>query len=367
MMGTIKEAYRRFRQWQRQPFDYHDSHDHHGCCNCGAESDNNYCPRCGQKAAYGPITWHSVWQGVMDVWGVGTRSLPYTLWQLLWRPGYLIRDYISGKRQVSFPPVKMLVVVAVAFYFVGNWFFPEFWMELQGTEGEVSTETGVTYFMETFGIWLSQHYEWAFLTVFSSLIIPTWFVFRSAPRFPRHTLPQGFFIQVFMTNQFLLWLFIGSLVLRLLQISDVETAVTVMVLLTMILVLLIDYHQLFGYGWWGTAWRIIAAVIMIYFLLYIVALPLALVDRTITGVDIPWVNVVLRTIGLTGMGLVLLGIVHVINHRKWNQAIRTKRQLVVLIVALFAIIIALDACFGFKMFSLVMSYFKALTGLVAIG
>ena len=170
-----------------------------------------------------------------------------------------------------------------------------------------------------------------------------------------------------MTNQFLLWLFIGSLVLRLLQISDVETAVTVMVLLTMILVLLIDYHQLFGYGWWGTAWRIIAAVIMIYFLLYIVALPLALVDRTITGVVIPWVNVVLRTIGLTGMGLVLLGIVHVINHRKWNQAIRTKRQLVVLIVALFAIIIALDACFGFKMFSLVMSYFKALTGLVTIG
>ena len=42
-----------------------------------------------------------------------TRSLPYTLWQLLWRPGYLIRDYISGKRQVSFPPVKMLVVMAL--------------------------------------------------------------------------------------------------------------------------------------------------------------------------------------------------------------------------------------------------------------
>ena len=81
-MFSLQEKYHRFRQWQRQPFEYHDSHDHHGCCNCGAESENNYCPRCGQKAVYGPITWQSVWQGIMDVWGVGTRSLPYTLWQL---------------------------------------------------------------------------------------------------------------------------------------------------------------------------------------------------------------------------------------------------------------------------------------------
>jgi len=80
---------------------------------------------------YGPITWHSVWQGVMDVWGVGTRSLPFTLWQLLWRPGYLIRDYISGKRQVSFPPVKMLVVMAVHLVLVygllGVYFWPLLW------------------------------------------------------------------------------------------------------------------------------------------------------------------------------------------------------------------------------------------------
>ncbi len=363
-MGLIKEKYRQFRQWQQQPFEYHDSHDHHGCCNCGAESENNYCPRCGQKAAYGPITWHSVWQGVMDVWGVGTRSLPYTLWQLLWRPGYLIRDYISGKRQVSFPPVKMLVVVAVAFFFVGNWFFPEFWGELQETGDDVSTETGVTYYMETIGIWLSQHYEWAFLVGLSFLIIPTWFVFRFAPRYPRHTLPQGFFIQVFMTNQFLLWLFIGSLVLRLLQITDVD--VPVMVISIISLVLLIDYHQLFGYGWWGTAWRIVVAVVMMSFLLYVIALPLALVDRAITGEEVNWVNVVLRTIGITGLGAVLLVAVHVINRKLWKQLVKTKRQLIILIVALIAIAIALDACFGFKALTSMLRYFKSFIGLIAI-
>ena len=148
------------------------------------------------------------------------------------------------------------------------------------------------------------------------------------------------------------------------QITDVE--VPLMVIPTMILVLLIDYHQLFGYGWWGTAWRIVAAVMMISFLLYVIALPLALVDRTINGVEIPWVNVVLRTIGITGLELVLLGVVHVINRKMWKQVIKNQRQLAFWIVVLIAIIIALDACFGFKVFSSIMNYFKSLTKLVTI-
>lgn len=34
----------------------------------------------------------------MELWNIDTRSLPYTILQLL-RPGYLISDYISGRRQ----------------------------------------------------------------------------------------------------------------------------------------------------------------------------------------------------------------------------------------------------------------------------
>ena len=41
------------------------------------------------------------------------RSLLFSLAQLFLRPGYFIGDYINGKRQVSFPPVKMLAIVAV--------------------------------------------------------------------------------------------------------------------------------------------------------------------------------------------------------------------------------------------------------------
>ena len=104
----------RLRQWQKKPFDYEfETNEEQHCNNCGHTFKGNYCPYCSQKAGEGHIGWDSVRQSVMDVWGLGSHSLPNTVLHLLIRPGYLISDYISGKRQVSFPPVKMLFIVAV--------------------------------------------------------------------------------------------------------------------------------------------------------------------------------------------------------------------------------------------------------------
>lgn len=252
-MLSIQDKYRHFRRWQENPFDYRDTHDHHECCNCGGQSNNNYCPRCGQKAVYGPITWHSVWQGVMDVWGVGTRSLPYSLWQLIWRPGYLMRDYISGKRQVSFPPVKMLVVVAVLVFAVNQLFHVVY----GGDDDSATTDSVNVFLTRYFYDWMAAHIEWATLFAFSMFIVPVWFVFRYAPRLPRHTLPQGFFIQVFIGVQFLLFYVI--VILLTVTEADGDLAGAIMVFLVLPLMLVIDYKQLFGYGWWATIWRILAS------------------------------------------------------------------------------------------------------------
>lgn len=70
------------------------------CCNCGTEFADNFCPRCGQRAEVGRVGWNSVKENVALLWGMDSRSLTYTLDQLLGRPGYLVRDYISGRRLV---------------------------------------------------------------------------------------------------------------------------------------------------------------------------------------------------------------------------------------------------------------------------
>lgn len=280
---NLKQLYRRFRDWQRNPRQYPELGSETHCCNnCGQEYAGCFCPRCGQKARAGRITWATVRSGLLDVFGLGGRSLPYSMWQLLWRPGYFISDYISGKWQVSFPPVKMLVLVALIIYFLGKTIFPEYWSLMIEEDSTPITSTGWEYYWDYFSLWMGNHIEWMLLFIFSLLILPTWLVFRHSPRNARHTVPQGFFIQVFMTAEYIMWLFIISTCVKLSGTnfgynkgsSSFENVMMVSSLSLIPLIVLVNYKQIFGYSWWGTVWRwlmmlmIIVAAFFAYFLSY---------------------------------------------------------------------------------------------------
>lgn len=241
----IKGKYRQFKQWQLNPVKYVDCEDVHYCNNCGLMFSGNFCPRCSQKADLGRISWKSVRNGVMDIWGLGTRSLLYSVWQLLMRPGYFISDYISGKRQVSFPPVKMLFIVTVIYSLIIYWLFPKvFGIELH------DIDEGSRQLLSDYYNWYESHFSWAMLGMAVLAIIPTWVMFRYAPRNTRHSLPEGFFIQVLFSvlmvvlNFFLIYLVLVNLI-----------AYNVVIALVTMFYYIVGYMQLFGYGFWGTLWR----------------------------------------------------------------------------------------------------------------
>ena len=241
----IKGKYRQFKQWQLNPVKYVDCEDVHYCNNCGLMFSGNFCPRCSQKADLGRISWKSVRNGVMDIWGLGTRSLLYSVWQLLMRPGYFISDYISGKRQVSFPPVKMLFIVTVIYSLIIYWLFPKvFGIQLH------DIDEGSRQLLSDYYNWYESHFSWAMLGMSVLAIIPTWIMFRYAPRNTRHSLPEGFFIQVLFSvlmvvlNFFLIYLVLVNLI-----------AFNIAIVLLTMFYYIVGYMQLFGYGFWGTLWR----------------------------------------------------------------------------------------------------------------
>ncbi len=327
---SMKQLYQRFRYWQRNPLSYKEiGSEMHCCCNCGQEYAGAYCPRCGQKARAGRITWTTIRNGLMDVFGLGGRSLPYSVWQLLWRPGYFISDYINGKWQVSFPPVKMLVIVTVLVFFIGRFLFPEYWGEMIDDEQATVTSTGVSYFIDSAINWLSIHPEWGILFLFSFLILPTWFVFRHAPRNPLHTLPQGFFIQVFMTTQFFIW----NLVLSMALVGtgmNAQQALAVSVCLLPLMVLL-DYKQLFGYGWRGTLWRMAVVAVI----LALTGLMIAVISVALNKPDGFLVAHRFRPIFIfmsfaAGLGT-LLSLTDAINRRSWWEQVLWRSMLLPLL------------------------------------
>lgn len=249
----IKAAYRRFRQWQLDPFEYRvSSQASHHCNNCGNDFVGNFCPVCSQKEDVGRITWKSVAQSIAEVWGMHNRSLLYSVVQLFLRPGYFISDYISGKKQVSFPPVKMLAIIAllgiVVDYLTGS--------TIKGVfNNDFDFAGDKLLFIDNAFEWMNLHPDIMSLILLSYLIIPNYFIFRFAPRNTRHTLPQGFFIQVFTAVVFLI----------INMMYDITSLGWVVFVLCNVW-LYCAYKQLFGYGVWGTLWRLVLALLCAHLL-----------------------------------------------------------------------------------------------------
>ena len=160
----------------------------------------------------------------------------------------MIGDYISGHRQMSYPPLKMLVIVALFLVIVEN--LPE-WMGWN----DVTEVANADDTIERIAAWAENNPAWSTLALCSVLILPTWSLFRYAPRNSYHTIPEGFFIQVFM----------ATLTLLIFIISDISDWFMWLILFYYI----VTYLQLFGYGLWGTLWRILVVAFEVMDLLIV--------------------------------------------------------------------------------------------------
>lgn len=94
------------------------------CKNCGTEFSGNYCNNCGQKAKTGRLTFRSV----IDNWAYGLMNcdtgILFTCKALFTRPGYMLADYIRGKRVIYFQPFPMLFITAGVYGLISQIFLP---------------------------------------------------------------------------------------------------------------------------------------------------------------------------------------------------------------------------------------------------
>ena len=118
-MSRIVEKWKEFCEWQQRPSWVPQMTEEHHCCHtCGQEYQGNYCPCCGQSARIGRYSFKNALLLFLDVWGMGNRGMFRTLRDLILRPGYMIRDYISGMQMAYFPPFKLLFLLAALFLVV---------------------------------------------------------------------------------------------------------------------------------------------------------------------------------------------------------------------------------------------------------
>ena len=117
---SLKEKYRAFRAWQKRPYRVAPmSEKEHDCFTCHTHFQGNFCPRCGQSANIGRYSLKDTTIQFFEVWGVGNRSFFRCLRDLILRPGYMIRDYLSGMQMAYYPPFQLLSTIAALHFLIG--------------------------------------------------------------------------------------------------------------------------------------------------------------------------------------------------------------------------------------------------------
>lgn len=108
------------------------------CANCGAPLAGPYCSQCGQRHHDQPIHHfgHFIREATEDLTHADSR-LWQTLLALLFRPGFLTREFLEGRRARYLPPVRLYLVVSVIFFLITGWH-----ARISGSEAVVLTQSG---------------------------------------------------------------------------------------------------------------------------------------------------------------------------------------------------------------------------------
>ncbi len=274
------------------------------CLNCETRFSDNYCPRCGQSADTERYHLKNIWQNIAGGFFNIDRGFGKTLIHLLYRPGYMIGDFIHGKRAYYFRPFQMLFVLAAIYIMIAYLVSPEALMqedkdvpEKENSEmvvlgdmpvGAEETETIVRNIKTNIDNYIQEH---KFISNVSKLLkyitqgnkalniivmlpieaLALMLVFRRKKKAAyRYNYVEYVFMQTFVECQMLL------ISILTLPFYGIFSAHPMYELYLTIPFLWLDYKQIFRLGWLNALWRTLLMLLCTFLILIAVAILLAL-------------------------------------------------------------------------------------------
>ena len=218
----------------------------------------------------------------LETWGFGSRNIFYTMWHLIWRPGYMISDYLNGRRKQYFQPFYLffvLTLILVQFAWVLDVQLPKnrdmtltalkvmrdhkTWFDAEQKTAILETAR----YLDAVHDWRDENRAWDLIIHSSLIMVIAWLLWRKSPR-----IGQGE------------WAVESGAIVEGYNFAEIVTAcayilcqVQILSLLTMICfrklpfdhiyglslgpslilfaIMLVDFKQLFQRQWWPTIWR----------------------------------------------------------------------------------------------------------------
>lgn len=272
------------------------SDQEHVCAYCNEHYYGNYCPQCGLQYGRERFTWRTMSLNLMDLWGIGNRNVFLTIWHLLWRPGYMMYDYLRDKHRAYFPPIPLLVAICLLFTLMVNTLHITWSKDLDDAysieaayeeekakaEAAIAKETGLdtvneekdevseklketmTGQMISLEQLLKAERQWGRDHIEYSLIISTlifvflasW-IFHDSPRI-QLSIVESFYVQMYIVCQMMIIAIPYTLITW--EICESSFLPYFLPGILSLAILVVDYYQLSGFSLWGTIWRIFVMI-----------------------------------------------------------------------------------------------------------
>ncbi|MBQ8008920.1 MAG: HAD-IA family hydrolase [Bacteroidaceae bacterium] len=98
--------------------------EQHICQNCGDVYEGDFCRSCGQSAQTERITLKNTLSLFFSSFFNIESGFLHTIHDLWYRPGYMVADYVRGKRKPYYKPFSLLILMAAIYIVVGHMFNP---------------------------------------------------------------------------------------------------------------------------------------------------------------------------------------------------------------------------------------------------
>lgn len=225
----------------------------------------------------------------METWGLGSRNIFYTMWHLIWRPGYMISDYLNGRRMRYLQPFFMffvLTLILVQLAWLLDVQLPKnrdmtlVAFDLLSAHSDWFSITQMKYilkgaqWLDEVHAWRDANRAWDLIIHSIGICIITWLLWRKSPRIGQGewvvangTMVEGYnFAEIvtviaYVLCQFQIVSMVSMICFRKLPFDHIQGFMLVPALILFV-ILLIDFKQLFRRDWWPTIWR--TAVIVVF-------------------------------------------------------------------------------------------------------
>lgn len=241
--------------------------EEHVCINCNTTFRGDYCPCCGQSANISRLT---LKQGAEDLLGIFTNfdsGFLHTCLELLARPGYMIRDYLNGKRQGYVKPMQMLFLTGTIRLFTDLALNGTREKESLGLQDSSTSDNFDEFYgmIEAFSQWLIDNMTVFFLIAVTLLVIPNYISFNLLRKDRTLNLAEHFFIMIYVGCQMII---LDTLQLPLEKLTG-ELGSSISYCIPTIFTI-IDYKQILGISTRRAIWHTLLSIVIMLASLYVI-------------------------------------------------------------------------------------------------